>query len=105
MNVNKFITENFLLNSKEAEILYHQYAKDMPIIDYHNHLDAKEIYDNHQYDNIAQAWLSCDHYLWRALRSNGVNEYYITGDASDYEKFQKWIIQKLDFSKQEGDST
>ncbi|NOI34462.1 glucuronate isomerase [Vibrio cyclitrophicus] len=85
-----YIHKDFLLQGDTAKRLYHDYAAGLPIIDYHNHLDAKEIYDNHQYDNIAQAWLSCDHYLWRALRSNGVNEYYITGDASDYEKFQKW---------------
>ncbi len=85
-----FIHENFLLQAKTARHLYHQYAADMPIIDYHSHLEAEKIYNNYQYGSISEAWLSEDHYMWRALRSNGVDESFITGDASDYEKFQKW---------------
>lgn len=88
--MTSFIHKDFLLQGETAKRLYHDYAAQLPIIDYHNHLDAKEIYQNFQYSNIAEAWLSCDHYLWRALRSNGVDEHYITGDASDYQKFQKW---------------
>ena len=90
INSKVFITYNFLLNSKVAETLYHDYAKEMPIIDYHNHLLAKQIADNKPIENITQAWLSGDHYKWRAMRANGIDEYYITGDASLEEKFQKW---------------
>ena len=90
MNVDKFITENFLLNSKEAEILYHQYAKDMPIIDYHNHLSAKQIAENKPIENITVAWLNGDHYKWRGMRANGVEENYITGTASLEDRFEKW---------------
>lgn len=85
-----FMDENFLLTNKTAEILYHEYAKDMPIFDYHCHLSPKEIAENKRYRNIAEIWLGGDHYKWRALRSNGVEERYITGDASDKEKFMKW---------------
>ncbi|MFD2210089.1 glucuronate isomerase [Virgibacillus halophilus] len=82
--------ENFLLHNSTAEKLYHHYAKDMPIIDYHCHLQPEEIYENKQYNNIAEVWLYGDHYKWRAMRSNGVDEAYITGNASDYEKFLAW---------------
>lgn len=85
-----FITENFLLESKEAEILYHQYAKDMPIIDYHNHLSPKQIAENKPIGNITDAWLSGDHYKWRGMRANGVDEKYITGNKTKKEKFEKW---------------
>ena len=85
-----FLTENFLLQNETAQILYHQYAKKMPIYDYHCHLDPKEIYENRRFENITQVWLGGDHYKWRVMRSNGVNEYYITGGASDREKFQKF---------------
>ena len=87
---NSFITDNFLLYSKEAETLYHQYAKDMPIIDYHNHLSAKKIAENKPIDNITDAWLSGDHYKWRGMRANGIDEQFITGNASKKEKFDKW---------------
>ena len=90
MNAEKFITENFLLNSKEAEILYHQYAKDMPIIDYHNHLSAKQIAENKPVENITKAWLDGDHYKWRGMRANGIDEAYITGSASLEDRFDKW---------------
>ena len=85
-----FMDGNFLLTNKTAETLYHDYAKDMPIFDYHCHLNSQEIAENKQYRNITEVWLGGDHYKWRALRSNGVDERYITGDAPDKEKFMKW---------------
>ncbi|MDX9846005.1 MAG: glucuronate isomerase [Tenuifilaceae bacterium] len=85
-----FMDENFLLQNKTAEELYHQYAKDMPIIDYHCHLPPHEIGNDHQFANITKIWLDGDHYKWRAMRALGVDEKYCTGDASDYEKFEKW---------------
>ncbi|MND83640.1 Uronate isomerase [compost metagenome] len=85
-----FLDENFLLNNKTAEELYHNYSKDLLIIDYHNHLIPEQIANDIKFDNISQAWLHGDHYKWRAMRANGVNERYITGDASDEEKFIKW---------------
>ncbi len=88
--MKKFMDDNFLLQTKTAEYLYHEHAKNLPIIDYHCHLIPKQIGDDIQFENITQAWLYGDHYKWRALRSNGINEKYITGDASDYEKFERW---------------
>lgn len=85
-----FMDENFLLTNKTAEILYHNYAKDMPIFDYHCHLSPKEIAENKRYKNITEVWLGGDHYKWRAMRACGVDERYITGDATDKEKFLKW---------------
>ena len=82
--------ENFLLQTKTAETLYHEHAKNMPIIDYHCHLDPKMIADDYQFRSITELWLSGDHYKWRAERTNGINEKYITGDANDWEKFEKW---------------
>lgn len=82
--------ENFLLNNKVAVELYHNYAKNMPIYDYHCHLNPEEIRNNKRYRNITEVWLGGDHYKWRAMRSNGIEEKYITGDASDYEKFTAW---------------
>ena len=90
MKVNNFITDNFLLQSKAAEILYHEYAKDMPIIDYHNHLSPKLIAENWPMKNITDAWLSGDHYKWRGMRANGIDENYITGTASLEDRFYKW---------------
>ncbi|WP_199621224.1 glucuronate isomerase [Paenibacillus alkalitolerans] len=81
------MNEHFLLSNKTAKTLYHDYAKQMPIIDYHCHLSPKEIYENKTYKNITEVWLYGDHYKWRAMRANGVEEKYITGDASDYDKF------------------
>jgi len=86
----KFMTEDFLLQTKTAKILYHKHAEKMPIYDYHCHLPADLIAADHRFDNITQAWLYGDHYKWRAMRTNGIAEKYITGNASDYEKFQKW---------------
>lgn len=85
-----FLDENFLLESKTAENLYHGYAKDMPIIDYHNHLSPQLIADDPCFENLTQAWLNGDHYKWRGMRWNGVNEKYCTGDAGDWEKFEQW---------------
>lgn len=85
-----FISENFLLHSKEAQSLYHEYAKHMPIIDYHNHLSPQEIAEDKPIENISKAWLSGDHYKWRGMRANGVDEKYITGNASLKDKFTKW---------------
>jgi len=82
--------EHFLLNNPSARTLYHEYAKEMPIIDYHCHLDAKEIFEDKKFKNITEAWLYGDHYKWRAMRSNGIEEQYITGHATDYEKFVAW---------------
>ncbi|WP_125153549.1 glucuronate isomerase [Clostridium rectalis] len=88
--MKKFMDEDFLLSSNTAVNLYKNYAKDMPIIDYHCHLDAKEIFENKRFKNITEAWLYGDHYKWRAMRSNGIDEEYITGNAGDYEKFMAW---------------
>jgi len=85
--MKKFMDEDFLLNSETAIKLFHDYAKDMPIIDYHCHVSQKEIFDNKQFKNITEAWLYADHYKWRAMRSAGIDEKYITGDGTDYEKF------------------
>lgn len=88
--MNKFMSEDFLLFNETAGRLYHDYAKAMPIYDYHCHLNAKDIAEDKRYKNITEAWLSGDHYKWRAMRSNGVEEKYVTGDADDKDKFLKW---------------
>jgi glucuronate isomerase len=88
--MKKFMDENFLLSNNTAVNLYHNYAKNMPIIDYHCHINPREIYENKRFNNITEAWLYGDHYKWRAMRSNGIDEKYITGDASDYDKFMAW---------------
>ena len=85
-----FITEDFLLNSKTASKLYHDFVKDLPIIDYHNHLPPKDVALNRKFKNITELWLEDDHYKWRAMRTLGIDEKYITGNASDEEKFIKW---------------
>jgi glucuronate isomerase len=85
-----FITENFLLTTEEAVELYHRFAKDQPIIDYHCHLSPGDIATNRKFENLTQIWLAGDHYKWRAMRTLGVQERFITGDASDWEKFQAW---------------
>ncbi len=82
--------ENFLLDNQVAKKLYFNYAKDLPIIDYHCHLIPEEIYENKQFKNITEIWLYGDHYKWRAMRANGIEEEYITGNASDYDKFLAW---------------
>ena len=85
-----FLDKDFLLSTETAKLLYHDYADKMPILDYHCHINPKEIAENRKFDNITQVWLGGDHYKWRQMRSNGVEETYITGNASDREKFQKW---------------
>jgi glucuronate isomerase len=87
---NIFITENFLLGSEAAKRLYHDYAKDLPIIDYHCHLPPDQIANDTKFANMTQIWLYGDHYKWRAMRTCGVDEKYITGDANDWEKFKAW---------------
>jgi glucuronate isomerase len=86
----KFMSEDFLLQTKTARTLYHEHAAKMPIYDYHCHLPAEQIAADHRFDNLTQIWLYGDHYKWRAMRTNGVPEKYVTGEASDDEKFQKW---------------
>ena len=88
--MKKFLDENFLLSSKTSQQLYHEFAKKMPIIDYHCHLPPDQIANDINFENLTQAWLYGDHYKWRALRTNGVDESFITGNKSDWEKFQKW---------------
>ena len=85
-----FMDKDFLLSTETAKKLYHEYAAVMPIIDYHCHINPQEIYEDRKFENITQVWLGGDHYKWRQMRSNGVDEKYITGDATDREKFQKW---------------
>ncbi len=88
--MKKFLDENFLLQTKTAQQLYHDFAKEMPIIDYHCHLPPDQIAEDTQFENITRVWLYGDHYKWRAMRTNGIDEAYCTGDKSDSEKFQKW---------------
>ncbi len=88
----EFITEDFLLQTKTAKTLYHEHAEKMPIYDYHCHIPAKQIANDHQFENLTQIWLYGDHYKWRAMRTNGINERFCTGDASDWEKFEKWAM-------------
>ncbi len=90
-----FITEEFLLKNDTSKKLYQKYAKNIPIFDYHNHLSPRDIAENKKYKNITEIWLN-DHIKWRVMRANGINEKYITGNASDYEKFlallKRWNI-------------
>lgn len=90
MAENIFITDDFLLHSEAAKILYHDFAKKQPIFDYHCHLSPKDIAEDRQFENLYQIWIEGDHYKYRAMRANGVDEKFITGDASDFEKFTKW---------------
>jgi len=85
-----FLSENFLLDTQFAQTLYHDFARNMPILDYHCHLPVEEIANNRNFDNLTQIWLNGDHYKWRAMRANGIAERFITGDATDYEKFETW---------------
>lgn len=85
-----FIQPDFLLENKTGEKLYHQYSEDKPIIDFHCHLSPEMIATDRQFDDLSQIWLEGDHYKWRAMRINGINEKYCTGDASSKEKFNKW---------------
>ena len=88
--MKSFMDPDFLLSTETAKILYHDYAKQMPIVDYHCHIIPKEIAEDIKFNNITQLWLGADHYKWRLMRANGIEEQYITGNASDREKFQKW---------------
>ena len=85
-----FIGENFLLHNQTARTLYERYAAAQPIVDYHCHVQARDIADDRQFSNLFEVWLEGDHYKWRAMRANAVPERYCTGDASDYEKFMAW---------------
>lgn len=85
-----FIHDNFLLPTKQSQELYHGYAEKLPIIDYHCHLSPDDIARNRQFDNLTQIWLQGDHYKWRAMRACGVPERFVTGDATDWEKFEQW---------------
>lgn len=86
--MNKFLNNDFLLNTRVSKKLYYDFASKMPIIDYHCHVSPQEIYEDRKFENITQIWLGGDHYKWRLMRSNGIEEKYITGDASDYDKFK-----------------
>ena len=88
--MKEFMGKDFLLNSETAKHLYHDYASKMSIIDYHCHISQKEIYEDRQFSTISEVWLGGDHYKWRQMRANGIDEKYITGDASDLEKFKAW---------------
>lgn len=88
--MKKFLDEDFLLNNKTAQLLYHDFARVMPVIDYHCHLPPQQIAADVQFKNLTQIWLNGDHYKWRAMRTNGVQEDYITGNKDDYEKFMHW---------------
>ena len=88
--LKKFMDENFLLSNETAVRLYHDYAADCPIVDYHCHVSPKAIYEDVRFENITQAWLKGDQYKCRLMRADGVEEYYITGNAPDREKFQKF---------------
>jgi len=88
--MKSFLNENFLLETKTAKHLYHEFAAGLPIIDYHCHLPPNEIADDINFDNLTRIWLLGDHYKWRAMRANGVKEAYITGTKTDWEKFEQW---------------
>lgn len=85
-----FLSENFLLATVAAQTLYRDYAAKQPIIDYRCHIDPREIYEDRQFDDLAQLWLGGDHYKWRLLRAKGVEEKYITGDGDGWEKFRRF---------------
>ena len=88
--MKKFLDKDFILETDTAKKLYHEFAADLPIIDYHCHISPQEIAEDKQFENMTQIWLNGDHYKWRALRANGITENKITGDASDWEKFENW---------------
>ena len=89
--MKKFMDENFLLSNDTAVKLYHNYAAELPIVDYHCHVSPKEIYEDKKFTNITELWLGGDHYKWRLMRSEGISEDYITGDKPDYERFLKFV--------------
>lgn len=88
--MKQFLDKDFLLSTEMAKTLYHDYAENMPILDYHCHINPQEICEDRKFENITQVWLGGDHYKWRQMRSNGVDEKYITGNGTDREKFQAW---------------
>lgn len=88
--MKQFMDKDFILSTESAQKLFHDYAEQMPVLDYHCHINPREIAEDRKFENITQVWLGGDHYKWRQMRSNGVEERYITGDAPDREKFQKW---------------
>ena len=88
--MKQFMDKDFLLSTDTAKTLFHDFAEKMPVLDYHCHINPQEIAENRKFNNITQVWLGGDHYKWRVMRSCGVEERYITGDAPDREKFQKW---------------
>lgn len=88
--MRQFMDKDFLLSTETARTLYHKHAAKMPVLDYHCHINPEEIAKDRKFNNITQVWLGGDHYKWRQMRSNGVEERYITGDATDWEKFRKW---------------
>ena len=89
--MKNFLDENFLLQTETAQQLYHQHAAKQPIIDYHCHLIPSMVANDHQFKSLTEIWLGGDHYKWRAMRTNGIDEKYCTGkDTSDWEKFEKW---------------
>lgn len=90
MKIKPFLNNNFFLENKVARALYHDYAKHLPIIDYHSHILPSELATNRRFENLTQIWLENDHAKWTVMRTHGINEKYITGDASDFEKFEKW---------------
>ena len=83
--MESFINKDFMLTNESARELYHDSAESLPIIDYHCHLDPKQIAENHSFKNLTEVWLGGDHYKWRAMRGNGIAEEYITGNRSDYD--------------------
>ncbi len=89
-SIKKFLDEDFLLTNDTSKKLFHDFARDMPIIDYHCHIPPDQIAANTQFENLTQIWLYGDHYKWKAMRTNGIDESYCTGNKSDYEKFEKW---------------
>ena len=90
MCADVFVTEDFLLAGETARRLFHEYAEELPIIDYHCHLPTQQVADDHVFENMTQIWLYGDHYKWRAMRAAGVDERFCTGETSDWEKFEKW---------------
>ncbi len=85
-----FLDDDFLLQNDPAKVLFHEYAEKMPIFDYHNHLVPRQIAEDLKFDNLAQIWFDGDHYKWRLMRASGIDEKYITGDSTDYEKYRAW---------------
>lgn len=88
--MKEFLDKNFLLQNETAEYLFHAHAAGMPVIDYHCHISPFQLAENRNFGNLTEAWLAGDHYKWRAMRANGISERFITGDATDREKFEKW---------------